>query len=333
MQGLYMDEDITAFANSLLMFATKVDLTQYEPKPFKKYVKQGYARSICYDFTIDEIAKVVAVAKLGYIRTEPMFTFRLAFTDDANASKALHSYDKNRITLIVRTKDYKDLRKDTIKYIKHEDALIGTFCHELTHAFDYSCNSKSELDINKHKVYLKAKKEMGIDKDYIFCNVPIDEMLGSAVSTMKFYYVMLYYTQQTEMNAYLQTFKHQLMGSNSGNTAIEDSKIYKRYRTMLTFLDTIDNGYEFTDDLIEMMKESSYHTCFQKVNNFLNSHEYSNDEKLKKLNFLLRKNYVGYEINRMWKIYNSIRDGVIVDGSLPTYEQYKATLSINTDEI
>ena len=328
MHGLYInpDDSIVKFVKDLCKFTTKIKYDDLESKPYSKYVKMGYDKSICYTFTIDDIKKVLpGFKKLSFLRDDPEFKFRVAFTDNPNASNALHCYKDNRITIIIKT-NYEDKNADVDKRFKEDKKTLGTLTHELTHSFDYSKTPKSTLDKNKDDVYHMAKKELSLGKDYTTFKKDVDDVIKDASEIYKFYYVCLYYTQQTEMNAYLRTFQNE---AKENDSKIQDVETYRRFKWMKTFLSKYED-FAKKDVIIEKLKNSSFPSCYGKVNKILNNPDLDDNDKLRKINFIISHNYIEYEMRRMVKIYNDIKEGNMNEHYILSFEDFT---KMNSDEV
>jgi len=130
---------------------------------------------------------------------------------------------------------------------KFEKELTGTVRHEFMHAFDsYMIVGQRRAKIDKMKaIYKNYRKNNNIKKNWMKfenCGVwngsafAVDEdFMNEGNNLRTFYYILLYYLTDTEMNAYLQTFYNQLVSENSSNPY--DSDIYRRYKIIKSILE------------------------------------------------------------------------------------------------
>lgn len=161
---------------------------------------------------------------------------------------------------------------DIHRYIesdKFADKFKGSVCHELMHAFDRIRMPKrtmSHIDAMK-RAYKKYRSDFGIGKSIVTLR-DFGVLKGKAFKTdlvflsdpksvRAFFYMLLYYVTDTEMNAYLQTFANQMFSQCTGNPY--ESEIYRRYHTINEVLKTDFSGIadaafdkRFVDDFTKL---------------------------------------------------------------------------------
>lgn len=328
MHGLYIDSDnnIKQFTLHLLEFALKVDFSKYQSQPYLKY-KNESPNDICFVFSLDDIKRYVSIRTLSFLRTDPPFEFCIAFTQADRPANATHKYKTNRITLICPIQDFNCLEESVRDHIETaKKSIIGTICHELVHAFDYSKTPKRQLDKNKASVYKDAKVKLEIPTQYIKCHdLDWKEVIKDVNKIYYCYYTVIYYTQQTELNAYLRTFQNQIENYNAF-PEIDHIEIYRRFKF---FYDIFSHSelYPNKSELVSLLKNSSWPTCYGKVNNILNNSQLTDDEKLRKINFIINHNYIEYEINRFQKLYCDMKNGYLKENAIMKFNEFLSAIN------
>lgn len=161
---------------------------------------------------------------------------------------------------------------DIHRYIesdKFADKFKSSVCHELMHAFDrirMPKRTRSHIDAMK-RAYKKYRSDFGIGKSIVTLRdfgvwkgkaFKTDLVfLSEPKSVRAFFYMLLYYVTDTEMNAYLQTFANQMLSQCTGNPY--ESEIYRRYHTINEVLKTDFSGIadaafdkRFVDDFTKL---------------------------------------------------------------------------------
>lgn len=161
---------------------------------------------------------------------------------------------------------------DIHRYIesnKFTDKFKGSVCHELMHAFD---KIKMPKSVRKHitamkDTYKKYRMDFRIGKSFVAFSEygkwngdtfeRNDVFLSDTQNIRTFFYMLLYYVTDTEMNAYLQTFANQMLSQCTGDPY--ESEIYRRYHTINEVLKTDFSGIadaafdkRFVDDFTKL---------------------------------------------------------------------------------
>jgi len=160
-----------------------------------------------------------------------------------------------------------------LKSDKFADRFRGSVCHELMHAFDrirMPKHTRSHIDAMK-RAYKKYRSDFGIGKSIVTLKdfgvwkgkafKTDSAFLSEPVNVRAFFYMLLYYVTDTEMNAYLQTFANQMLSLRTDDPY--ESDIYRRYHAIKEILETDFSG--IADRVFDERTVSDFTGLFPKL--------------------------------------------------------------------
>lgn len=188
---------------------------------------------------------------------------------------------------------------DYIRSDRFVEVFKGSACHELMHVFDkIRMPKKKRKFINEmKKTYKGYRSDFGIGKEFVTfekygdwnCGkfkVDVD-VVRNPDHLRTFFYMLLYYLTDTEMNAYLQTFANQL------NVCVWNSGTYRRYYVIREMLKMDFGG--IIDEVIDDRFVSDFTHLYPKLKNKDTSLIY---HRLRKM-FLKKVEHQLYRMNRI----------------------------------
>ena len=165
---------------------------------------------------------------------------------------------------------------DLHRYLKSgsfANKFRGSVCHELMHAFDRTKMPKQQRDGIRamKKTYKRYRSDFRIGKSFVTFRdfgawqgerfETDKKFLSDPKNVRAFFYMLLYYMTDSEMNAYLQTFANQLLTLHASDPY--ESDIYKRYRIIKEILKTDFGG--IADRVFDERAVSDFTGLFPKL--------------------------------------------------------------------